>query len=484
MKRIKRLLSFCLSVIMLISVSVCCIVPVSAAESTTATAETPDDGDTTWFTDPNTQDANGNYVISTADDLLAFRKLEKADTKGKTFVLANDIDVSVKNWAGVPDFAGNFDGQGHKITFRSDRSTTSTGRDKNNAFFRNVSTTDTDPSIYIKNLVLVGTVDYIRPTTSNGNAVSGSQFAVAGLIGSCLSDLSSGTGSIDIENVYVDVDVTAEHNLTDYTSKHRVGGVVGHHSATKNTLTMTNVVYEGTVKTKTTASVGFNAACFVGMIASDAKITYNSCLNLGSAPNSTVWGKGVTISDVTSLEDTASYKRYKCINGKNNTITLDESYLVANPTYLETWTTCRLNANSEEHTILPTGIAQMMGYAHSRAWIQKSTEKASDGWKLRVLNTVETIDWESLSFEVTIKVGNGEPQAVMDIVAQTVVYNSIEAAGDTVTAKEMGGRFIYAIVLDGIPSNTEFTVNVTPIRTIGGVDYRCATQSMTLSFTE
>ncbi len=477
MKQFKRLLSFCLSVIMLLSVGVCCIVPVSA-ESTTATAETPDDGDTTWFTDPATV-VDGKYVISTADDLLAFRKLTRTQTEGKTFVLVNDIDVSVKNWAGVSEFAGNFDGQGHKIIFRSNRSTTSTGNDKNNAFFRNVYTTANASSIYIKNLVLAGTVDYIRPSSTNG-----SQFAVAGLIGNCTSAVATEC-TVDIENVYVDVDVTAEHNLANYTSKHRVAGVVGYHSAVNNTLTMTNVVYEGTVKTKTTASVGFNAACFIGLINKDgAKTTYNSCLNLGSAPESTVWAKGVTVSEVTSLEDTASYKRYKCINGRNNTITLDESYLIANPTYLETWTTCRLSAGSEEHTILPTGIAQMMGYAHSRAWIQKSTEKADNGWKLRILNTVETIDWESLSFEVTIKVGNGEPQEVTGIVAQTTVYNSIEAAGDTVTAQEMGGKFIYAIVLDGIPSNTEFTVNVTPIRTIGGVDYRCATQSLTLSFTE
>ena len=478
MKLSKRLLSFCLSVVMLLSVGVCCIVPVSAAESTTATAETPDDGDTTWYTDPATV-VDGKYVISTADDLLAFRKLEKSQTVGKTFVLANDIDVSIKNWSGVPDFAGNFDGQGHKITFRSNRSTTSTGRDKNNAFFRNVSTTSNASSIYIKNLVLVGTVDYIRPSSTGG-----SQFAVAGLIGSCLSDAGSTACTIDIENVYVDVNVTAEHNLANYGDKHRVGGVVGHLSATNNTLTMTNVVYKGNVVCKSNTNVGFNAAAVVGMIASGARITYDCCLNLGTATGGSVWGKGVTVSEVTSLEAEGNHRRYKSINGSNTSITLDESYLIENPSYLDSWTTCRLNEESEEHTLLPVGIAQMMGYAHSRAWIQKSTEKAANGWKLRILNTVETIDWESLSFEVTIKVGNGVPQAVTGIVAQTIVYNSIEAAGDTVTAAEMGGKFIYAVVLDGIPSNTEFTVSVTPIRTIGGVDYRCATQSLTLSFTE
>ena len=463
MKLSKRLLSFCLSVVMLLSVGVCCIVPVSA-ESTTATSTTTKD--TTWFTDPATV-VDGNYVISTAEDLLAFQALTGADTDGKTFVLANDIDVSAVNWTGVPKFAGNFDGRGHTITFSCNiEGDTATNYTKNTAFFKNVIHV-TDDKLEIKDLILNGTVTYKRAATT--------QVAVAGLIGNYSNDTSS-AASLDIKNVYVDVDVTYDNTNTTFNSRQRVGGIVGYHSKANNTLKFENVCYEGNVIGKTRVEK-FYAASFVAEVVSGATLIYKNCLNLGTVTSAK--GDGTVWEDVNG-----SFARTNCIDGKAAGITLDESYLIENPSYLDSWTTCRLNEESEEHTLLPVGIAQMMGYAHSRAWIQKSTEKADNGWKLRILNTVETIDWESLSFEVTIKVGNGDPQAVTGIVAQTTVYNSIEAASDTVTAKEMGGKFIYAIVLDGIPSNTEFTVNVTPIRTIGGVDYRCATQSLTLSFTE
>ena len=72
-------------------------------------------------------DANGNYLISNADELVYFAKTVNVDREtyaGKTVKLTADIDLAGKKWVpignlvGYPTvtFSGTFDGQGHTIS--------------------------------------------------------------------------------------------------------------------------------------------------------------------------------------------------------------------------------------------------------------------------------------------------------------------------------------------------------------------------------
>ena len=72
-------------------------------------------------------DANGNYLISNADELVYFAKTVNVDREtyaGKTVKLTADIDLAGKKWVPIGNlvgypavtFSGIFDGQGHTIS--------------------------------------------------------------------------------------------------------------------------------------------------------------------------------------------------------------------------------------------------------------------------------------------------------------------------------------------------------------------------------
>ena len=58
-------------------------------------------------------DLSGTYKVSTAEQLVYLQSIENFTG---TIVLANDIDMTGKNWTGIKNFQGTFDGNGYTIS--------------------------------------------------------------------------------------------------------------------------------------------------------------------------------------------------------------------------------------------------------------------------------------------------------------------------------------------------------------------------------
>ena len=63
-----------------------------------------------------TPDAEGNYLLGNASDLIAFSSLVNEGTVEAAAFLTTDINMSGQEWAGITGYKGVFDGQGHTIS--------------------------------------------------------------------------------------------------------------------------------------------------------------------------------------------------------------------------------------------------------------------------------------------------------------------------------------------------------------------------------
>lgn len=169
------------------------------------------------------------YKITNAAGLQKLQSL--SNTSGVTIILANDIDASsLSGWAGIKNFAGTFDGNGHKISNLSGTqglfsTITSTGNVKNLGM-ENVNINSTITGVgAICGKVNGGTIDncYVTGTVKSSGHVGG-------LVGELLDG-----GTIKDSNANINVDGG---------SGVCIGGISGHNSGT---ITGCNVT--GTVKT-------------------------------------------------------------------------------------------------------------------------------------------------------------------------------------------------------------------------------------------
>lgn len=185
------------------------------------------------------------FAISTAADLYnlaLYLQKSSATTKGKTFFLTNDIDLSgYSNWIGIgtksKEFAGVFDGCGYKITgLKIDETEPSVSRYRG---LFNVAGFAT-----FKNLT-------ISDVTINGSSVTNRDKAsvnVGALLGKGWGNNISG---ITIENA----NITIEGNATS-------GGIIGYNSGTS---TITNCSTSGSIEGKDGAIIGGVAGWGVGL---------------------------------------------------------------------------------------------------------------------------------------------------------------------------------------------------------------------------
>ena len=162
--------------------------------------------------------ADDTVTLKTPEDLIALSKKCVSDTwsKGKTVVLANDIDLSGSDYSPIPLFSGKFSGGGHTVSgFSFDREGTVTG------FFRRITGSGS-----VENLNIKGSVHAGDSSSTVGGFVGENQ----GVIKNCsFSGDVSGYESVGgfcgvnalqgvIEKVTVDGSVSGQH---------RTGGVSG-----------------------------------------------------------------------------------------------------------------------------------------------------------------------------------------------------------------------------------------------------------------
>ncbi len=99
----------------------------------------------------------------------------------------------------------------------------------------------------------------------------------------------------------------------------------------------------------------------------------------------------------------------------------------------------------------------------------------TNGQNVRILATIDATTAENVGFNVKVSSTNGTKTFEK---STTTVYTSVLAAGETVTAYDLGGTYVFALVIENIPIG-EATFTVTP--TVDGVD--CETVTITATMT-
>ena len=190
--------------------------------------------------------ASGTYTISSADELKALSG--KTIPNGVTLVLTNDIDMSgVTGWAGITNFKGAFDGNGHKISnlsgtqglFASTNSATikNVGLENiningNSSFIGGLIGSATNTNI--NNCYTTGTVKNSNTTAAGDLTSAGCNVGTGGLVGY----ICTTTGDYDYSNIYSSADVNGHDN---------VGGLIGSSSSRNSDLNISNAYAIGNV---------------------------------------------------------------------------------------------------------------------------------------------------------------------------------------------------------------------------------------------
>lgn len=165
--------------------------------------------------------AGGTYTVKDAAGLQKLAQLANAtNTAGTTIILANDIDMSgVTGWSGISNFAGTFDGNGHKITNLT--GTQGLFASTSNATVKNVGleNININGSSNVGGLIGSATATDISNCYTTG-IVKGSSY-VGGLVGNAPSAKSGddGVSKTVWDNVYSSANITATGSYA--------GGLVG-----------------------------------------------------------------------------------------------------------------------------------------------------------------------------------------------------------------------------------------------------------------
>ena len=95
---------------------------------------------------------------------------------------------------------------------------------------------------------------------------------------------------------------------------------------------------------------------------------------------------------------------------------------------------------------------------------QVSTTENADGTKnVRFIAVINELEYANVGFHVQVTRTNGSVSETSDVIDRqvTTVYTSVEAAGETVTAEELNGKYIVVVVLNNIDyANYEHTFKV------------------------
>lgn len=555
MKRIfKKSMLYLLIVTLLCSAI---FIPVSADDTAVGQTYTP--------TSDWKADEEGNYHISSGEDLAAFYKalVDTTSFSGfskKTVYLDQDIDLNpgwvatsgeqptyifelISDWS----FKGTFDGQGHSIS--GYYAIPDTTKVKFIGFFPQAN------GATIQNFSLLNSFigsPGIASVTTNAFA-----------IGSIVGVVRGNTANIEttFKNLYIDT-VVGSTNPTDVTKQlscvggicgqlfdgaaefkscvfagcvsghNYVGGILGtnvqgaNNSYKTNRVDMTDCAVYGTVRadiisndSKLLQGQGKAAGGFIGKEGGTAVLT--RCLSFGTLKAATTNQYSGAFAYLDSVSETAdkaiTFRLTDCYtyegaasNGcavglHSSRLTFDYhiqyckigSDWTVNTHYDQTDLTAdvaengtqdimktsvqKLSSNTvsallgiQEYNdwcgvgdrLLPKTVATMRGfqaYAVTGIHSQMGTDAADGKTSMRfvaVIDDIELTDYAQIGFEVCISDGTN---SVTKTLRGNCVYTSVMAAGETVTAEALGGKYVFALEILNIPASGTYTFTVRPV---------------------
>lgn len=310
---------------------------------------------------------NGVYEISSPSELAWLSKKVQSDasyTNGKSFVLANDVDMFGRNFTSISTFNGGFDGQNHNINYlyidashpKDDVTGTMIGlfASVNSTLpIQNVTMINPYVQVYRKSFettIYVGTLGgCVTANTSNIRILGGSVDIICDeythlVIGGVIGESQNGsTNTLLYSNINLFTSTQMDYGTSHFS---HVGGIIG--SMSGNLL---ESAYTGNI----TCDVFRNIGGLVGDIGSDstidnayviADIYYNQAYGYGSIvggyqDNSPIISNVYTVSNIQPGLNTSIL--YNCLTtygsytdvGKIETVTSEE--LKDYTTFDETW---------------------------------------------------------------------------------------------------------------------------------------------------
>ena len=388
--------------------------------------------------------------IVTADQFVEFKQqIENANYfVGKTVKLGADIDLTGRILAANNDtdgFYGTFDGQFHTIsnlTFSNTRGSYqgvlfgAVDEDKS-VLNAEESATVKKNGITIKNFSLIN-------STIVSNARTSTLYAWV-------------FATLTVENVYIDADVTG---TTDC-----VGGFIG--DAAVGTITFKNCIYEGTTK----ANDGVGCGAFVGRIRNDKTTTVvnmENCLNVSEASwTGCYYENGSSSFDSNKKENlTNSYCYDATEMGEGFTATTPDGFTARNASYPVPTTLLPFFADE----VANARTAKTEALATEYYGIQNTENKDAVRF-VGVVNGADT-DFQRVGFEIVAIRDNGNVWS--DTIEIQNVYSSVLEDGQSKSAADCGGDFIFVAAITNMAANkgvVNFAVKAFSVDTNGVKTY-------------
>ena len=376
----------------------------------------------------------------------------KVTVNGSSYTLP---DPAAYEWPVIPSFAGTINGNGHTLSgiYLEDPAATLAPITTLTGTIRNLAITNS----------------FICGTHASGR---GTNLAANGKIGGLVGNLQ--TGAL-LENIYMDATVWAVSYSAQF-----LGGLVAYVPANDNTIR--NVVAKGVVGSSkpgtgaqdVNSSGGCRASAIIanvnwktGVLLDQVVLASDIYLNASALSSSAAYGANNKFSTTDMYR-----KPSNCVNGIFATFAEAEA---AGAVLNKAGTATNTYVYSPVlGGIAPATVVHLFDY--NLAVQKKDTytlEYKGENYSvtdLRLLTTVDDLDVCNLiGFKVSVKVGSREPIEKSFSVSR--VYTSVEAAGATITAAELGGKYISALVVEGVSATEDVTVTVTPIKIIAETTY-------------
>lgn len=469
-----------------------------------ASAETPK-----GWTDSDT--ANNIYYIATAADMKSFQSTSAAQAAGAKVYLTADIDMSgVTDWAPIGNFYGSFDGQNHTISGL--KCTLATG---NNAagLFKCLYSGGSVQNLIVDSWtvtvsgnwsgLLIGTVDYgdtklenIHVKNSSFSATKNNNF-VGALFGRGTT-LTSSNGKVSVTNCSViDTTITtgghsagalagdfdkATANATvsncysnaTISANKNVGGLVGY--LVNGSCTIEKSVFAGTISPATTTAVGG----LVGLAgtSSAGKLTMNDCAFIG-----TIGEADTNIALVGDATNAVSANLVRCVAAEN--FDAQKETLLANG-WVTTEATMPVGEDRVAVIVPDASLQKYFACPIPTTDIYYQKKANGDGTvDIRFVAVINDLSYANVGFNVQATRGEGDGAQISQKITKTTttVYTSVTALGDNVTAKSLGGQYIYVIEITNVDVATyAHSFDVSAFVTLeNGTVLEAATQTATVA---
>ncbi len=282
----------------------------------------------------------------------------------------------------------------------------------------------------------------------------------------------------EITNATVDYTLTVKWNTTHKFKFIAFGWSAAAQKANATSFSGTNVryYYAGGLSEGQVFVDGGNANC--GKFTFDAESTYSSGIYDENGNILTDRDAIAAIHEAGAVAGNQVTTTFEIVGGKLIAVynTIDSKTIKYVPesdyTAVTGYFTCQILGWGDNNAASIQSVEIREGSLATFKGVQNTEADGENRQKIRLVATVGSSDFDYLGFNVSYQVGDGDTTVRNPQYCQ-YVYTSIQGDGNTYTASNLGGRYIYALSMEGVPTNAgTVTFTVSTFAKKGDVTYR------------